>query len=46
MVWQPGAASDITHLSPREWVEYARATRSFEQLAAYTTTAVNLSDGN
>ena len=46
MIWQPGAASDVTHLSAREWVEYSRSTRSFEQLAAYTATAVNLSDGN
>ncbi|MEX2283207.1 MAG: ABC transporter permease [Gemmatimonadota bacterium] len=45
MIWKPGFDSDQTWLSRREWVEYTRATRSFEHLAAYTTAAANLTEG-
>ncbi len=46
MIWKPGFDSDQTWLSRREWVEYSRATRSFEHLAAYTTAAANLTEGS
>ncbi|MGH7460713.1 MAG: ABC transporter permease, partial [Longimicrobiales bacterium] len=46
MIWKPGRDTDQTWLSLREWLEYSRSTRSFEQLAAYTTTEVNLTEGS
>ncbi|HSL69475.1 MAG TPA: ABC transporter permease [Longimicrobiales bacterium] len=45
MIWIPGHASDQTHLSPREWVEYRRMSRSFEHLASYTMVPANLTEG-
>jgi putative ABC transport system permease protein len=45
MVWKPGRESDQTWLSRREWVEYSRSTRSFEQLAGYTDANANLTEG-
>jgi predicted permease len=45
MVWRPVGESDQTWLSLREWVEYNRATRSFQHLAAYDESEVNLTEG-
>ena len=45
MVWNP-ELTDETWLSAREWAEYERATRAFAELAAYTTSTANLTEGD
>ncbi len=45
MIWRPAGESDQTWLSLREWVEYNRATKSFEHLAAYDESEMNLTEG-
>lgn len=45
MFWRPGESSELTWLSQRELLEYRKSTTAFDQIASFTRTTANLTEG-